>query len=276
MIASSFTTVTHSEAPLLPSGALRAFVLVIGLFLPWGISNNLNDVLIRQFMKSFALCRFQAGLVRSALYLDYFLLTLSAGLPMRRKGNKSGFVTGLVLSSAGCLLFWPAAQSGRYAAFLLVLFVVASGLAFLETAANPFVAQLGPTSSTEARLNLAQAFNPMGAIFGVLLGTRFIFSGIELFRLQVARVQSADTYTSSSTPSSTTKCARTADRGGRWANDAFMRSRRIATASPVTSQQSVRTAYPPLVFAYVISPSSLALSASLSLLNHSAKLFVRQ
>jgi len=195
MIASSSTATTRREALLLPPGAVRIFVLVTGLFFLWGIPNNLNDVLIRQFMKSFALSRFQAGLVQSAFYLGYFLVALPAGVLMRHKGYKSGFITGLVLFSAGCFLFWPAAQSGHYAAFLLALFVVASGLAFLETTANPFIAQLGPSSSSEARLNLAQAFNPVGAIFGVLLGTRFIFSGIELTPAQVARIQAASTYT---------------------------------------------------------------------------------
>ena len=195
MIGSTSNPTTRRGASLLPPGALRAFSLVTGLFFLWGIPNNLNDVLIRQFMKSFALSRFQAGLVQSAFYLGYFLLALPAGLLMRRKGYKSGFITGLLLFSTGCFLFWPAAQSGRYGAFLLALFVVASGLAFLETAANPFIAQLGPTYSSEARLNLAQAFNPLGAICGVLLGVRFIFSGIELTPAQVASMQVGGTYT---------------------------------------------------------------------------------
>ena len=179
---------------MLPPGVLRVFILITGLFFLWGIPNNLNDVLIRQFMKSFALSRFQAGLVQSAFYLGYFLLALPAGMLMRRKGYKSGFVTGLLLFSAGCFLFWPAAQSGQYAFFLVALFVVASGLAFLETAANPFIAQLGPTATSESRLNLAQAFNPVGAILGVLVGTRFIFSGLELSAAQKSTMQAAGTY----------------------------------------------------------------------------------
>jgi FHS family L-fucose permease-like MFS transporter len=134
--------------------------------------------------------------VQSAFYLGYFLLALPAGLLMRRKGYKTGILTGLVLFSTGCFLFWPAAQSARYSDFLVALFVVASGLAFLETAANPFVAQLGPTDSSEARLNLAQAFNPVGSIAGVLLGTRFIFSGIELSSDQITRLQTEGRYAS--------------------------------------------------------------------------------
>ncbi len=184
----------EAGAPLLPPGVSRVFVLITGLFFLWGIPNNLNDVLIRQFMKSFAISRFQAGLVQSAFYLGYFLLALPAGILMRNKGYKSGFVTGLLLFSCGCFLFYPAALSGQYAFFLVALFVVASGLAFLETAANPFIAQLGPTSTSESRLNLAQAFNPLGAILGVLVGTRFIFSGLELTSTQKAAMQEMNTY----------------------------------------------------------------------------------
>jgi len=194
MIVSTSTRSADRKLSLLPPGALRAFILVTGLFFLWGVPNNLNDVLIRQFMKSFAISRFQAGLIQSAFYMGYFLLALPAGLLMRRKGYKSGFVTGLLLFSTGCFLFWPAAQSGRYEAFLFALFVVASGLAFLETAANPFIAQLGATSTSEARLNLAQAFNPVGAIVGVLFAIRFIFSGIELTPAQIATMQAAGSY----------------------------------------------------------------------------------
>src|ERR1700722_7670400 len=153
--------------PVLPAGRLYPFVLVTALFFLWGVPNNLNDVLIRQFMKSFAISRFQAGLVQSAFYLGYFLLALPAGLLIKRRGYKTGFLVGLSCFSLGCILFWPPALSGSFEFFLFALFVVASGLAFLETAANPFVVQLGPAESSERRLNLSQAFNPIGAITGV-------------------------------------------------------------------------------------------------------------
>jgi len=168
---------TYSTA-LLPPGVMRCFVLVTGLFFLWGIPNAMNDVLIRQFMKSFAISRFQAGLVQSAFYLGYFLFALPAGLLMKRHGYKAGLLTGLSLFATGCFLFYPAANLGKYGFFLAALFVVASGLAFLETASNPFVAQLGPTATSEQRLNLAQAFNPVGYFSGVLVGTIFIFSGV--------------------------------------------------------------------------------------------------
>jgi len=179
---------------LFPAGHLVPFILVTVLFFLWGIPNNLNDVLIRHFMKSFEITRFQAGLVQSAFYLGYFLLAMPAAFLMRRVGYKSGFVTGLVLFGAGAFLFWPAALAGSYGFFLFALFVIASGLSFLETASNPFIAQLGDADSSERRLNFAQAFNPLGAISGALIGTVFIFSGVELTPREIAAHQAASTY----------------------------------------------------------------------------------
>jgi len=186
---------TAENAPLLPRGAALPFVLISALFFLWGIPNNLNDVLIKQFMKSFVITRFEAGLIQSAFYMGYFLLAMPAALLMRKLGYKSGFLVGLGLFSLGTLLFWPAALAGRYSYFLGALFVIASGLSFLETAANPFIAQLGDPSTAARRLNLAQAFNPVGAVSGVLLGTLFIFSGVELKPEQVANLQAHHAYT---------------------------------------------------------------------------------
>jgi FHS family L-fucose permease-like MFS transporter len=180
--------------PLFPTEGLAAFALVTGLFLLWGIANNLNDVLIRQFMKSFELTRLQAGLVQSAFYIGYFVFSVPAAIVMRRHGYKFGLVTGLLLYSLGTFLFLPAAAARSYSLFLLALFVIASGLGFLETGANPLIAQLGAPESAVRRLNFSQAFNPLGAITGVLIGTLFIFSGVELKAPDIARMKLAGTY----------------------------------------------------------------------------------
>jgi FHS family L-fucose permease-like MFS transporter len=187
-------SVDRAGSNLFPTGQLVPFILVTVLFFLWGIPNNLNDVLIRHFMKSFAITRFQAGLVQSAFYMGYFLLAMPAAFLMRRAGYKIGFVTGLVLFGAGAFLFWPAARAGSYGFFLFALFVIASGLSFLETASNPFIAQLGDQQSSERRLNFAQAFNPLGAISGALIGTVFIFSGVELTPQEIAAEQVRHTY----------------------------------------------------------------------------------
>ncbi len=186
--------VTSRIEGLVPAGQLLPFVLVTVLFYLWGIPNNLNDVLIRQFMKSFAITRFQAGLVQSAFYLGYFVLALPAALLMRKLGYKAGFVIGLLLFGVGTFLFWPAAVIGKYGFFLFSLFVIASGLSFLETASNPFIAQLGPAQSSEKRLNVSQAFNPLGSISGVLIGTIFIFSGVELNSQQIDSLKAQHLY----------------------------------------------------------------------------------
>src|SRR5882762_1969725 len=173
---------------------LVPFVLVTGLFFLWGIPNNLNDVLIRQFMKSFAISRFRAGLLQSAFYMGYFLLAMPAALLMRRVGYKAGIVIGLLLLGTGAFLFWPAAIVGQYGFFLFALFVIASGLSFLETASNPFIAQLGDPESSERRLNFSQAFNPLGAMTGALVGTVFIFSGVELSQPEIRVLQAQHVY----------------------------------------------------------------------------------
>ena len=184
----------QDNQPLIGPGQKVPFALVTSLFFLWGIPNNLNDVLIGQFMKSFTLSRFEAGLVQSAFYLGYFLLAMPAALLMRKAGYKVGMIAGLMLFGIGAFLFWPAALSMRYEFFLGALFVMAGGLAFLETASNPFITQIGDSSGSERRLNLAQAFNPLGAISGVLLGTIFIFSGVELSPQSIASSKANHTY----------------------------------------------------------------------------------
>jgi FHS family L-fucose permease-like MFS transporter len=195
MLASNLAVDTDgSGEPLVAPGQLLPFSLVTSLFFMWGVPNNLNDVLIRQFMKSFALNRVEAGLVQSAFYLGYFFLAIPAALIMRRHGYKAGLITGLLLFATGAALFWPAAIVGKYGFFLAALFVIASGLSFLETASNPFITQMGAPSTAARRLNFSQAFNTLGSIAGVLAGTVFIFSGVELSTAQVAAQKTAGTY----------------------------------------------------------------------------------
>jgi len=163
------------------------------MFFLWAIPNNLNDILIKQFMTSFQITRFEAGLVQSAFYLGYFCLAMPAALLMRRFGYKAGLVTGLLLFGTGAFLFWPAALVGSYGFFLFALFVIASGLSFLETGSNTFIAVLGDPRTSEQRLNLSQSFNPLGSITGALVGTVFIFSGVELSNQQVGALKAQGT-----------------------------------------------------------------------------------
>ena len=190
----SRTAKTPANIGIFPAGQITLFILITALFFLWAIPNNLNDVLIKQFMKSFEISRFQAGLLQSAFYMGYFLLSMPAALLMRKYGYKFGFTTGLLLYGIGTFLFWPAALLAQYWFFLLALFVIASGLSFLETASNPFIAQMGSPETSEQRLNFSQSFNPLGSIVAVLIGKIFIFSGIELQTDQINAMKKAGTY----------------------------------------------------------------------------------
>ncbi|MGZ3305912.1 MAG: L-fucose:H+ symporter permease, partial [Asticcacaulis sp.] len=146
----------------------------------WGMANNLNDILIPQFKKAFTLTNFQSSLVQSAFYLGYFFLAIPAGLVMRRFGYKAAVLTGLSLFALGAFLFYPAAEVRKYELFLGALFVIASGLAFLETSANPLMTILGDEKHAAFRLNLAQAFNPLGSLAGIWIGKTYILSGLDI------------------------------------------------------------------------------------------------
>jgi MFS transporter, FHS family, L-fucose permease len=177
-----------------PAQYRLTFALVTILFFLWGMSNNLTDILVQQFRKSFELSPLQAQLVQTAVFLGYFFMAIPAAVFMRRLGYKAGILAGLCLFGSGMLMFWPAAIVGQYSLFLVALFMVGCGSATLETAANPFIAQFGPAETSERRLNFSQAFNPLGTITGVLIGTYFIFSGIELKKENIAAMKTAGTY----------------------------------------------------------------------------------
>lgn len=158
---------------------LLPLVLIISLFFLWGMANNLNDILITHFKKLFTLSDFKAGLVQSAFYTGYFVFSIPAALWMKRFGYKAAVVFGLLLYGMGAFMFYPAAELREYSLFLLALFVIASGLAFLETSANPLIVAMGDPATAERRLNFAQSFNPFGCIAGIYIGREFIFSGHE-------------------------------------------------------------------------------------------------
>ena len=167
---------------------MRPLVLVTSLFFLWGVANNLNDILIKQFTKAFDLSDFRAGLVMTAVNFGYFVAALPAGFLTKRCSYKQTILLGLTLYSFGALLFVPASFWRMYSLFLFSLLVIGCGLACLETAANPFVSVLGPPESATRRLNFAQAFNPLGSITGVIIGRNFIFDGRERDLRSCARV----------------------------------------------------------------------------------------
>ena len=128
---------------LVPANLLIAFILLTSCFALWGLANNMTDVLVAQFRKTFSLSDFQSGLVQTSFYGAYFLLALPAGLFVRRFSYKSGVLIGLGLFALGGFLFYPAAQTMMYDHFLLALFVLAGGLSVLEASANPYILSMG-------------------------------------------------------------------------------------------------------------------------------------
>lgn len=158
---------------------LLPFSLVTSLFFLWGIANSMNGTLIKHFQTALNLNRAQAGIVDSAFYIGYFVMALPAAFLMNRIGYKKGILIGLFLYAGGAFLFYPAAEMRVYGFFLFALFVIACGLAFLETAANPYVTVLGDPKSSDSRINFSQSFNGLGVILGPVVGSLFIFSATE-------------------------------------------------------------------------------------------------
>ncbi len=155
------------------------FILVTSLFFLWGLANSLNGTLIKHFQTALHLSRAQAGIVDSAFYIGYFVMAIPAGFLLNRVGYKKGILIGLLLYATGAILFYPAAEVRMYAFFLMALFIIACGLAFLETAANPYVTVLGSPRWAEVRINFSQFFNGLSTIFAPVIGSIFIFSSTE-------------------------------------------------------------------------------------------------
>jgi FHS family L-fucose permease-like MFS transporter len=152
------------------------FILVSSLFLLWGFCSGLLDNLNKHFQNSLSLSKFQSGFVQNAFYMGYFLMALPAGMIARRFGYKGGIIAGLTLAAVGAFWFIPASSINAYWAFLLGLFILASGLACLETIANPYSTVLGPPESGAMRINMAQTCNGLGWISGMFIGASIILS----------------------------------------------------------------------------------------------------
>jgi len=158
---------------------LVPFILVTSLFFLWAFLHNLNPILIPHLRKACQLNDTQSSLVDFPIYLAYCLAAIPAGLFMHKFGYKNGIIFGLIMFAIGAILFTFAASERNFIFFLVALFVQGSGAAFLETVANPYMANLGDPATSEQRLNFAQSFNGLGAMVAPLVGAQFILSGIE-------------------------------------------------------------------------------------------------
>jgi len=150
-------------------------ILVTSLFMLWGMAYGLLDVLNKHFQEALNITTARSTLLQAAYFGAYFLIALPAGIFMNKFGYKKGIILGLLLYAFGAFLFYPAAQQSSFNFFLIALFILASGLACLETAANPYVTVLGPPETSEFRLNLAQCFNGVGSFIGPVIGANLFF-----------------------------------------------------------------------------------------------------
>jgi FHS family L-fucose permease-like MFS transporter len=173
-----------------------AVALITSLFFLWGISLNLNSILVPHLKKACQLTDLQSAFVDSAYYIAYFIIAIPAGLFMHKYGYKKGIVLGLLLFAIGAFLFFPAASTRMYGFFLFALFIIASGCGMLETAANPYINNLGDPEGATWRINFAQSFNGLAAAIAPKIGGLFILSGITLTEAQKAAMspQQMNTY----------------------------------------------------------------------------------
>jgi FHS family L-fucose permease-like MFS transporter len=153
---------------------LFPLILLTSLFFLWGFAHNLDPILIPHLKRSFTLSTMQATLVDTAVYAAYFLMALPAGYIMKKFGYKVGIIAGLLFFAVGCFLFIPAADTQLYPFFLIALFIIACGLATLETVANPYITVLGDPEGATQRLNFAQSFNGFATMLAPYVGTELI------------------------------------------------------------------------------------------------------
>jgi FHS family L-fucose permease-like MFS transporter len=163
---------------LIPKKILIPFILLTSCFAWWGLANNMTDTLLAAFKKIMSMTDFQTSWIQIAFYGSYFCLALPAAIFIKKFSYKAGVLLGLGMFVIGSLLFYPASITMNYFHFLGALYILAGGLSILETSANPYIIAMGPEETGTRRLNLAQSFNPIGSILGVVLSKYFILSNL--------------------------------------------------------------------------------------------------
>ncbi len=177
---------------LVKNAYLVPFILIAFLFFLWGMVHNLDGILIPHLKKAFQLSNTKSMFIDSAIFTAYFLMAIPAGMILKKWGYKYGIIAGLIIAGIGALLFIPAANTATYFLFLVALFIVGCGITILETAANPYASVLGEAKSASTRLNLGAAVNGMAVFIGPLIGTKFIFSGIQHSEEKLAAMSQAE------------------------------------------------------------------------------------
>jgi FHS family L-fucose permease-like MFS transporter len=171
---------SNSRPPILTKEFAWPFFLVALLFPLWGFANDVTNPLVKAFKDIFLISNAESSLVQFAFYLGYGIMALPAAIFIRSFTYKSGIVLGLVLYAAGAVLFIPASTTAEFYYFLAALCILTCGLALLEVTANPYILSMGAPETATRRLNLAQAFNPMGSLTGMFVASSFILSKLEV------------------------------------------------------------------------------------------------
>ena len=169
----------NQKPPVVSKKVILPFILITSLFALWGFANAVTDPMVQAFRKVLELSNAQASWVQMAFYGGYFCMALPAALFVRKYSYKVGVLIGLALYAGGALLFYPAAVTEQFWFFCLGLYILTFGLAFLETTANPYILAMGDQKTATQRLNLAQAFNPVGLIIGLLVAKYFVLENLQ-------------------------------------------------------------------------------------------------
>lgn len=185
---------TAAGGRIIPGPYLLPFALVTTLFALWGFANDVTNPLVKAFKDIFLISNAQSSLVQTAFYGGYATMALPAALVIRAFSFKTGILVGLTLYAVGALLFIPASMNQQFYLFLIALYVLTFGLAFLETSANPYILSMGPAESATRRLNLAQAFNPMGSLLGMIVASNFILPSLEVSRFREEQMATHPEY----------------------------------------------------------------------------------
>jgi hypothetical protein len=164
------------KAKLISKRYALPFALITTLFFLWGFARAILDVLNKHFQSELSISITRSTMIQTVTYLGYFLMAIPAGIMITRRGYRRGVVTGLICFGVGALMFIPGAAVMSFPLFLTALFIIGCGLAMLETAANPYAAELGAKETAASRLNLAQSFNGLGCIVAPALVGGFLFS----------------------------------------------------------------------------------------------------
>ena len=168
----------NEKGKLIPKKYLVTFILVTSLFALWGFANDFTNPMVAAFRTVMELSNFKASLIQFAFYGGYATMAIPAALFIRKYSYKSGILIGLALYAAGALLAMPAAQQQSFMFFCFALYILTFGLAFLETTANPFILSLGEKKNSTRRLNMAQAFNPVGSLTGMAVASLIVLPNL--------------------------------------------------------------------------------------------------